>query len=108
MEEICGSHTWRNRYDHFAFGADIGSWEGYSADNEKYEFYKSQGYRYFCNVDSSQYFVQITDDYFDREEEIWMDTECIIIRKCSVIFLMYRKYGILQDQLRYLECRREY
>ena len=26
----------------FAFGADIGSWEGYSADNEKYEFYKSQ------------------------------------------------------------------
>ena len=48
----------------FAFGADIGSWEGYSADNAKYEFYKSQGYRYFCNVDSSQYFVQITDDYF--------------------------------------------
>ncbi len=48
----------------FAFGADIGSWEGYSADNAKYEFYKSQGYRYFCNVDSSQYFVQITKDYF--------------------------------------------
>ena len=48
----------------FAFGADIGSWEGYSPDNAKYEFYKSQGYRYFCNVDSSQYFVQITDDYF--------------------------------------------
>ena len=48
----------------FAFGADIGSWEGYSSDNAKYEFYKSQGYRYFCNVDSSQYFVQITDDYF--------------------------------------------
>ena len=48
----------------FAFGADIGSWEGYSLDNAKYEFYKSQGYRYFCNVDSSQYFVQITDDYF--------------------------------------------
>ena len=48
----------------FAFGADIGSWEGYTADNAKYEFYKSQGYRYYCNVDSSQYFVQITDDYF--------------------------------------------
>ena len=48
----------------FAFGADIRSWEGYSSDNAKYEFYKSQGYRYFCNVDSSQYFVQITDDYF--------------------------------------------
>ena len=48
----------------FAFGADIGSWEGYTADNAKYEFYKSQGYRYYWNVDSSQYFVQITDDYF--------------------------------------------
>ena len=48
----------------FAFGADIGSWDGYSSDNAKYEFYMSQGYRYFCNVDSSQYFVQITDDYF--------------------------------------------
>ena len=48
----------------FAFGADIGDWEGYTSDNAKYEYYKSRGYRYFCNVDSSQYFVQITDDYF--------------------------------------------
>ena len=37
---------------------------------------------YFCNVDSSQYFVQITDQYSDREEEIWMVTECIITRIC--------------------------
>lgn len=48
----------------FAFGADIGDWEGYSSDNKKYAMYKKAGYRYFCNVDSSQYFVQITDDYF--------------------------------------------
>ena len=48
----------------FAFGADIGDWEGYTSDNEKYEYYKSRGYRYFCNVDSSQYFVQITSEYF--------------------------------------------
>ena len=48
----------------FAFGADIGSWEGYTSDNKKYDYYKSRGYRYFCNVDSSQYWVQITDDYF--------------------------------------------
>ena len=48
----------------FAFGADIGDWEGYSSDNPKYQYYKSAGYDYFCNVDSSQYFVQITDQYF--------------------------------------------
>ena len=48
----------------FAFGADIGDWEGYSTDNPKFQYYKSAGYNYFCNVDSSQYFVQITDQYF--------------------------------------------
>ena len=48
----------------FAFGADIGDWEGYTSDNAKYEYYKSRGYRYFCNVDYSQYFVQITSEYF--------------------------------------------
>ena len=48
----------------FAFGADIGDWEGYSSDNAKFKYYKKAGYDYFCNVDSSQYFVQITDQYF--------------------------------------------
>lgn len=48
----------------FAFGADIGNWQEYSMDNGKYAYYKASGYRYFCNVDSSQYWVQITDDYF--------------------------------------------
>ena len=47
----------------FAFGADIGGWEGYSADNPKFQYYKSRGYDYYCNVDSSQYFVQLTDQY---------------------------------------------
>ena len=48
----------------FAFGADIGGWEGYSMDNPKFAYYKSRGYNYYCNVDSSQYFVQISDEYF--------------------------------------------
>ena len=48
----------------FAFGADIGDWEGYSMDNEKFAYYKSRGYNYYCNVDSNQYWVQITDQYF--------------------------------------------
>lgn len=46
----------------FAFGTDLTQVEDYSGD--KFEFFKSQGYNYFCNVDSSQYFVQIRDRYF--------------------------------------------
>ncbi|MDO4272953.1 MAG: polysaccharide deacetylase family protein [Eubacteriales bacterium] len=48
----------------FAFGADIGNWEGYTMDNPKFAYYKSRGYDYYCNVDSNQYWVQITDQYF--------------------------------------------
>lgn len=48
----------------FAFGADIGDWQGYSMDNPKFSYYKSRGYNYYCNVDSNQYWVQITDQYF--------------------------------------------
>lgn len=46
----------------FAFGTDLNQQEDYSGD--KFEFLKSQGYNYYCNVDSSQYFVQIRDRYF--------------------------------------------
>ena len=37
----------------FAFGADIGDWQPYSADNEYFAHYKSMGFNIFCNVDSS-------------------------------------------------------
>lgn len=46
----------------FAFGTDITDAEDYSGD--KFEYLKNQGYNYYCNVDSSQYFVQIRDRYF--------------------------------------------
>lgn len=46
----------------FAFGADLAGAEDYSG--EKFEYLKGQGYNYFCNVDSSQYFVQIRSNYF--------------------------------------------
>ena len=46
----------------FAFGTDITNAEDYSGD--KFEYLKGQGYNYYCNVDSSQYFVQIRDRYF--------------------------------------------
>ncbi len=48
----------------FAFGADIGNWEEYTYDNPKFAYFKNAGYNYFCNVDSSQYWVQITENYF--------------------------------------------
>ena len=47
----------------FAFGADINNGGAYTGD-EKFNYLKSQGYDYYCNVDSNKYFVQITDEYF--------------------------------------------
>jgi len=57
----------------FAHGNDIGSWEGYSADNEQYAYYNSAGYHFYCNVDGSvPYWVQITSDYV-RQGRIDLD-----------------------------------
>ena len=46
----------------FAFGADLTGVEDYSGD--KFEYLKNQGYNYYCNVDSSKYYVQLRDRYF--------------------------------------------
>ncbi len=57
----------------FAHGNDIGDWQGYSDDNEKYAYYHSAGYNFFCNVDSSTpYWVQISDKYV-RQGRIDLD-----------------------------------
>lgn len=45
----------------FAFGADLSGAEGYSG--EKFDYLRSQGFDYYCNVDSSQYWVQLAPDY---------------------------------------------
>ena len=45
-------------------GADVADWHGYSHSNERFDYMHKLGFRYFCNVDSSQYWVQIGDDYF--------------------------------------------
>lgn len=45
----------------FPFGADIGGSKEYSG--EKYDYLKSLGFDYYCNVDSNPYWVQITDRY---------------------------------------------
>ena len=46
----------------FAFGADLTQMEDYSG--EKFEYLKGSGYNYYCNVDSSKYFVQLRERYF--------------------------------------------
>lgn len=47
----------------FAHGEDLADWHDYSAENEKFTYLKSQGFNFFCNVDSSQYFLQLRDNY---------------------------------------------
>lgn len=47
----------------FPFGSDIGSWTPYDTTSERFQYLHSSGFRYFCNVDSSQYWVQIGDDH---------------------------------------------
>lgn len=47
----------------FAHGQDLSDWHDYSTDNEKFAYLKSEGYNFFCNVDSTQYFLQIRDNY---------------------------------------------
>lgn len=47
----------------FAFGADIGDWQPYTADNELFTYFKQQGFNIFCNVDSSPYWVQFGSNF---------------------------------------------
>ena len=48
----------------YPFGTDVGSWHNYTNDNTRYVYLREQGFRYFCNVDSSApYWVQIDKEY---------------------------------------------
>lgn len=47
----------------YPFGADVGDWRPYTTENEKFQYLYNLGFRYFCNVDSNQYWVQISDTY---------------------------------------------
>lgn len=38
----------------FAHGTDFGGWGNYKANNEKFNYFYSQGFNIFCNVDSSK------------------------------------------------------
>ena len=48
----------------FAHGEDLEDWGPYdTANNAKYQYFKSQGYDVFCNVDAHQYAVWLEEDY---------------------------------------------
>ena len=47
----------------FAHGQDLAVWnEDYGA-SAKVQYLQSKGFDFFCNVDSTQYFVQMGDNY---------------------------------------------
>lgn len=47
----------------FAHGQDLAQWNEDYASTEKFQYLKGLGFDIYCNVDSSQYFVQIGDEY---------------------------------------------
>lgn len=65
----------------FPFGSDVGDWRPYTVDNERFQYLHSKGFRYFCNVDSAQYWVQLGSDHLRQGRRnldgyrMWMDIE---------------------------------
>ena len=47
----------------FAFGADIGHVGEYTADNQKFQYFKNQGYNIFCNVDGNIGWTEFGDTF---------------------------------------------
>lgn len=48
----------------FAHGQDLADWNEEYSSTEKFQYLKGQGFNIYCNVDSSQYFVQQGDLFF--------------------------------------------
>jgi peptidoglycan/xylan/chitin deacetylase (PgdA/CDA1 family) len=47
----------------FAHGQDLQGPGAYDSSNAKYQYFREQGYRIFCNVDSTQYQTFLGEDY---------------------------------------------
>lgn len=47
----------------FPRGADIADWHAYTSENARFNYMYDLGFRYFCNVDNNQYWVQLGDTY---------------------------------------------
>ena len=63
----------------YPFGADVADWHPYTHDNERFQYLFDKGFRYFCNVDSTQHWVQIGSDWLRQGrrnldgEAMWND-----------------------------------
>lgn len=74
----------------YPFGEDIGDWHPYQG--EKFEYLKSVGFRYFCNVDSAKYWIQIGNDYMRQGrrnldgQRMWLDMQNPEKEKLSDLF----------------------
>ena len=79
---ICGTlkcaDPRRNRYPDLPLRRRYRHWRGYAADNQKFLYLKSLGFDYFCNVDSTQYWIQIGErgDYFRMGRRNWTEPAC--------------------------------
>ena len=51
----------------FAHGQDLQAWGDYDASNEKYQYFRSQGYNIFCNVDGSHVYCTWIGDSYMRQ-----------------------------------------
>ena len=47
----------------FAHGQDLSGWGKYDEGDEKYQYLREQGFKVFCNVDSSKYATWLGKDY---------------------------------------------
>ena len=57
-------------------GTDIGSWTDYSDDNQKYEYLKSMGFNFFCNIDNAnEFWLQIRPDYVRQARKTGNSTQ---------------------------------
>lgn len=65
----------------FPFGSDVSDWHPYTQDNKRFQYLHSLGFRYFCNVDSNQYWVQFGTDHLRQGRRnldgyrMWKDIE---------------------------------
>lgn len=65
----------------FPFGADVGDWHPYTHENARFDYLWNLGFRFFCNVDSSQYWVQFGKDFVRQGRRnldgfrMWKDME---------------------------------
>lgn len=47
----------------YPYGTDISDWSTYSGEDQKYTYLKEQGFRYFCGLNISGSWTQMTEEY---------------------------------------------